>query len=88
MVFHHCRTLGYSSCRQGSACLPLALVHGRHSLANAFGMRERNYRGYSGALLMPMMVSMWLPQETVSPFPQEMRKLETWQEPLKGNRFS
>lgn len=36
MVFHHCGPWVLPVVSRGSACLPLALVPGRHSLANAF----------------------------------------------------
>lgn len=79
MVFHHRGPWVLPVVSRGSACLPLALVPGRHSLANAFLVSKRGHPdpGYGVGWLMPMMVSKWLPQEMVLPFPQERRKLET-----------
>lgn len=90
MVFHHHGPWAIPVVSRGSACLPLALVPGRHSLANAFRVSKRGHPdpGYGGGWLMPVIGSKWLPQEMVPPFPQEMRKLEAQREPLKGNRFS
>lgn len=48
-------------------------------MANAFLVSKRGHPdpGYGIGWLKPMMVSKWLPQEMVLPFPQERRKLET-----------
>ena len=82
MVFDHHGPWAIPVVSRGSACLPLALVPGRHSLANAFPVSKRGHPdpGYGGGWLMPMMGRKWLPQE--------MRKLETQREPLEGNHFS
>lgn len=71
MVFDHHGPWAIPVVSRGSACLSLALVPGRHSLANAFLVSKRGHPdlGYGGGWLMPMMVRKWLPQE--------MRKLET-----------
>lgn len=72
---------------RGCAWLRLVVVCGRFSLANAFCDVPEG---------LPWLVRWWSLAETqdVVLFDffffslQEIRKLETWQEPLKGNRFS